>query len=171
MFTLRNKKIIMLLCIVMLTSFNWYGTSFAEEESSSAYQLDLNSNLQSTDTKLMLEKLGISEYKDQIHSEITQKRAKNTKHFSLKDGNSQMVVFPYDIHYENDQGELVDINTELIEESDIQVDSTKMSKENKKILREMENKTNKKSLQGKKTEAEYYRGLEVPFGEIGRAHV
>lgn len=54
----------------------------------------------------------------EIISEIKEKRESNVKHFLMRNGNYAAAVYPYDIHYENQNGELEEINNSLTAEND-----------------------------------------------------
>lgn len=67
----------------------------------------------------------------QIMGEITGKRESNVKHFRMSDGSISAAVYPYEVHYEDEQGMLEDIDNTLEEEDD----------ENDKVLSNKKNET------------------------------
>ncbi|MFC4768746.1 hypothetical protein [Effusibacillus consociatus] len=53
-----------------------------------------------------------------IIGEALNKRTKNSKHYLLVDGSYQAVIYSGDIHYEDEAGNLHNINTDLFDEAD-----------------------------------------------------
>ncbi len=50
--------------------------------------------------------------------EIIEKREADTKHFRMSDRSITAAVYPYDVHYQNSDGEFLDIDNTLISEKD-----------------------------------------------------
>ena len=53
-----------------------------------------------------------------IVSEVVEKRELNTKHFHMSDGSFVAAVYPHDVHYEDVNGNLQDIDNSLSLEND-----------------------------------------------------
>ena len=45
-----------------------------------------------------------------IGSEVVEKREQNAKHFRMSDGSVMVAVYPYDVHYTDENGEWKDID-------------------------------------------------------------
>jgi hypothetical protein len=63
-----------------------------------------------------------------IIGELTHKRTRNSKHYLLSDGSYQAVIFSHDIHYEDENGNLQNIDTDLYDEADFDVMEFPVSK-------------------------------------------
>ncbi len=50
--------------------------------------------------------------------EMSEKRESNIKHYRMSDGSIKAAVYPYDVHYKNENNEYVDIDNSLTEEND-----------------------------------------------------
>ena len=59
-----------------------------------------------------------SETESDIIGELIDKREPNVKHFRMSDGSYTAAVYPYDVHFENADGEFLDINNSLSPEND-----------------------------------------------------
>ena len=54
----------------------------------------------------------------QVISEISEKRESNIKHFRMSNGNISAAVYPFDVHYEDEEGKMQDIDNSLVSEKD-----------------------------------------------------
>ncbi|MBR6509839.1 MAG: DNRLRE domain-containing protein [Clostridia bacterium] len=59
-----------------------------------------------------------SETESDIIGEIIDKREANVKHFKMSDGSYTAAVYPYDVHFENSNGEFLDIDNSLSSDID-----------------------------------------------------
>lgn len=53
-----------------------------------------------------------------VVSEITEKRESNIKHFRMSNGNITAAVYPFDVHYEDEEGKMQNIDNSLVSEKD-----------------------------------------------------
>ena len=53
-----------------------------------------------------------------IMGELVEKREANIKHFRMSDGSITAAVYPQEVHYQDENGEFVDINNSLTDETD-----------------------------------------------------
>lgn len=63
-----------------------------------------------------------------VIGELPHKRTKNAKHYLLSDGSFQAVIFMHDVHYEDENGNLQNIDTDLYDEADFDVMEFPVSK-------------------------------------------
>ena len=63
-----------------------------------------------------------------IIGELVHMRTKNSKHYLLSDGSYQAVIFLHDVHYEDEHGNLQNIDTDLYDEADFDVMEFPVSK-------------------------------------------
>ncbi|MGF9909413.1 DNRLRE domain-containing protein [Brevibacillus porteri] len=56
-----------------------------------------------------------------VIGELPNKRTQNSKHYLLSDGSFQAVIFMGDVHYEDEHGNLQNIDTDLYDEADFDV--------------------------------------------------
>ena len=75
--------------------------------------------IESTEEIQVAEKLEDSTQEEAyIVSEVKEKRESNMKHFRMSNGNITAAVYPFDVHYEDDEGIMQDINNSLVSEKD-----------------------------------------------------
>jgi hypothetical protein len=63
-----------------------------------------------------------------VIGELPHKRTRNSKHYLLSDGSFQAVIFMHDVHYEDENGNLQNIDTDLYDEADFDVMGFPVSK-------------------------------------------
>lgn len=63
-----------------------------------------------------------------VIGELPHKRTRNSKHYLLSDGSFQAVIFMHDVHYEDENGNLQNIDTDLYDEADFDVMEFPVSK-------------------------------------------
>jgi len=63
--------------------------------------------------------VSIPEEKFKLIYDIIEKRETNVKHFRLRDNKYRAIEYPYDVHYPDENGNLVDIDNTLIKDSSL----------------------------------------------------
>ena len=53
-----------------------------------------------------------------IMGELVEKRESNIKHYRLSDGSITAAVYPQEVHYQDENGQFVDINNSLVDDTD-----------------------------------------------------
>lgn len=96
--------------------------------------------------------------------EVKEKRTKNSKHFLLADGSYKAEISMGDIHYEDENGQLQDISTDLVDEGDLDLKNVPLSKEvaTEAKLIAKDNKNKLENGQIDKTQTDFH-ALQVPF--------
>ena len=79
-----------------------------------------------------------------IVSEVVEKREQNAKHFRMSDGSVMVAVYPYDVHYTDENGEWKDIDNSLVSDTD-ESDSVYGNRKNETFVKFMK-KSNKNKL-------------------------
>ncbi|NEW08354.1 DNRLRE domain-containing protein [Paenibacillus sp. SYP-B3998] len=96
--------------------------------------------------------------------EVKEKRTSNSKHYLLEDGSYQAVIGREDVHYEDENGQLQDIQIDLTDEAEIDKSITSFSKESSGKVKSLIQDGMKRSLAKKVDKDETaYRPLHVPF--------
>lgn len=96
--------------------------------------------------------------------EETSKRTKNTKTFALADGSKQAVIFMSDVHYEDENGNLQDIDTTLHDEADFDSWNFPVNKHSVDNFNTAKNKVNTDKKANKLNRDNYnFQTLRVPF--------
>jgi len=107
---------------------------------------------------------GMEQLKSRAAREITEKRSRNTKLFQMNDGSYQAIVAASDLHYEDQQGRWQDIQTDLVDEVELDNLPTSLSKaawtETQNAVRDIRQKRNNQKLDRNQT---YFRALHIPF--------
>lgn len=53
-----------------------------------------------------------------IMGELVEKREANIKHYRMSDGSITAAVYPQEVHYQDENGQFVDINNSLVDDTD-----------------------------------------------------
>ena len=53
-----------------------------------------------------------------IMGELVEKRESNIKHYRMSDGSITAAVYPQEVHYQDENGQFVDINNSLVDDTD-----------------------------------------------------
>ncbi|WP_127589133.1 glycoside hydrolase family 78 protein [Paenibacillus koleovorans] len=97
-----------------------------------------------------------------IVSEVVSKRTDNSKHFLMNDGTYKAVISMDTLHYEDVEGVLQDIDTSLVDESEIEGINLIKHKISKQASNEIISKKQNRGKQPAFTEGNY-KALQVPF--------
>lgn len=77
-------------------------------------------------TNVYIQQMGLR--KDVVH-EVIEKRTRNSKHYLLADGSYKAIISFGDLHYEDENGQWQDIQTQLVDEADLLTERGPISKE------------------------------------------
>lgn len=99
-----------------------------------------------------------------IIGEITKKRTKNSKHYLMSDGSFKAIIYPNDVHFEDEYGNLKNIDTTLFDEADFDLHDIPISKEAKEQFKAAKEKAlAEKKLNKLNRDNHDFQGLNVPF--------
>jgi hypothetical protein len=109
--------------------------------------------------------LSVKEHKTgskKIVREVKEKRTKNSKDYLLEDGSYQSVISLGDVHYEDENGQLTDIQTNIIDEADLEEINVPLSKDSAVEVRGLIKEFKEKKIKKNKSDSDF-RALQVPF--------